>query len=153
MNGRFRDYAHLLRMAALFGIGILGFFAARAMFVPGDFGVYGFYRAGAIEDNRERTLKFAGREACADCHDDIVAKRAGSAHERVGCEACHGALHAHAEDPAAVTPQRPEGASICQMCHRASASRPEWFPQVDAEEHSMGQACNACHDPHHPGFE
>lgn len=153
MRQLFQDIEHLLRLAAVFLVCVLLFIAARAAFVPDDFGVYGHYRAGALDDNREHPLAFAGRAACEECHDDVVASRAGSAHEGVGCEACHGPLQAHALDPSESVPERPDGERICLTCHQASPSRPAWFPQVTVEEHSMGDACNECHEPHHPAIE
>ncbi len=153
MRDLLRDADHLVRLAAVFLVGVLLFLAARAAFVPGDFGLYGHYRAGALDDNRERMPAFAGAAACADCHDDVVNGRTGGAHERVGCEACHGPLYAHAQDPGAAVPERPDGARICLRCHQANSSRPAWFPQVDVEEHAMGDPCNACHEPHRPAIE
>jgi len=153
MRELFRDAEHLIRLAGVFMVGTLLFLAARAAFVPADFGVYGHYRAGALDDNREITPAFAGSAACEECHDDVVEARKGSAHSRVGCEACHGPLYTHAADPGTSVPERPEGGDICLTCHRASSSRPEWFPQVDAEEHAMGDACDDCHMPHHPAIE
>ena len=38
MPGRFGHYGHLLRVAALFAIGLGGFLVARHMLVPSDFG-------------------------------------------------------------------------------------------------------------------
>ena len=153
MRESFRDVEHLIRVAGLFALGFVVFLGARAMFVPADFGVYGFFRAGALDDIRSRTPVYAGREACAECHDDVVTARKGSAHERVGCEACHGPLGAHAADPGALVPERPDGATICLRCHRAGGSKPEWFPQVDPQAHAGGDACNACHAPHHPELD
>lgn len=153
MRGLFGDFEHLIRLAALFLVGIVLFFVARAVFIPKDFGTYGFFRTGALEDNRSYPLVHAGREACALCHDDVVATRAGGAHEGVGCEACHEALAAHAEDPGAVAPVLPEGTRVCEVCHRAAPARPSWFPQVDVEDHAMGETCLTCHDPHRPGFD
>jgi len=68
----------------------------RAM-MPKDFGQYGHYRPGALADNAAMPISFAGRAACEECHADVVEGRAGHKHEHVGCEACHGALAAHAE--------------------------------------------------------
>ena len=96
---------------------------------------------------------YAGREACLECHEDAASAAVGSAHARVHCEACHGALAAHAADPGEVIPERPEAATVCLRCHRADGSKPDWFPQVDAEEHAAGEDCNACHAPHHPSIE
>ena len=150
MGGLFKDKEHLLRMAALFAAGVLLFVVARALLVPDGFGVYGHFRAGALQDNRERTPGFAGHAACGDCHADILEARAGSRHAAVGCEACHGALGRHAGDPEAMTPVKPDGGGICLVCHLANVAKPKAFPQVDPAEHGDGQGCDACHRPHHP---
>jgi hypothetical protein len=150
MKDLFKDKEHLLRMAGLFAAGVLLFVVARGLLVPKGFGTYGHFRAGALADNRARQVMFAGRAACADCHADIVEMRVGSKHATVGCEACHGALARHAEDPENVKPVKPDGARICLVCHLENVAKPKRFPQVDPAEHGEGKACNSCHNPHHP---
>ena len=59
----FRDFEHLLRMAAIFVAGAVLFIVVRGLLVPEDFGVYGHFRAGALDDNRQRPLVHAGAEA------------------------------------------------------------------------------------------
>jgi hypothetical protein len=147
---RFRDKEHLVRMAALFVAALGLFLVVRALLVPKGFGAYGHFRAGALKDNAARPLRFAGRAACADCHDDIVQKRKGSKHERVGCEACHGALAVHAADPEKLAPQKPDGKTVCLVCHLENVAKPKGFPQVDPQEHGDGGPCTSCHNPHHP---
>jgi len=150
MNGRFRDSRHLLRAAALFGAGILVFLVLRALLVPPGFGALGPYREGALADNRSRAAVFAGRAACEECHSDIVDARKGSKHARVNCEACHGALAAHASDPTATKPARPDPKKTCLVCHLPNAAKPKGFPQVEPKDHGDGGACGDCHKPHHP---
>jgi hypothetical protein len=150
MSSRFRDAEHLLRLAALFVVGILVFIVGRALLIPEGFGAIGHYRVGAIADNREQAFVYAGRGACADCHDDVVATKSEGAHAGVGCEACHGPLAAHANDPASVVPELPRPDELCMKCHRQSVAKPEGFPQVEPEEHAMGEECTACHEPHVP---
>ena len=152
MSGRFRDYAHVFRMAALFLAGTLLFLVVRAWLVPEDFGVYGHYRAGALADNRAHPLVFAGRAACAECHDDVVAARKGGRHERVGCEACHGALGAHAFGQTDAKPARPDPRALCISCHDAKVGKPPGYPQVHANEHAEDGPCTACHQPHSPAI-
>ena len=144
------DREHLVRMAGLFLAGLVVFLIARAIFVPKGFYEYGHFRAGALADNAARPVVFAGREACESCHPDVVDARKGSHHAVIGCEACHGALAKHADDPGSLTPKRPDARTICLVCHRQDPSKPKTFPQVDVQTHSSGQACNACHKPHHP---
>ena len=153
MRELFKDKEHLVRMAGLFAAGLLVFVVFRGILIPADFGEYGHFRAGALEDNRGAAPVFAGRAACEECHDDVAAERVGSAHGSVGCEAGHGALASHAEDPSVVLPELPEATPMCLSCHQRSVSKPEWFPQVVPDEHSEGEACSECHMPHNPGFE
>lgn len=150
MSGRFSDVQHLLRMAGLFAIGVVLFLIARALLVPDGFGVYGHYRAGALDDNRAHQLRFAGHEACADCHANVLEARVGGKHAAIGCEACHGPLAAHAEDPDAAPAPRPEATPLCRVCHGVNVARPAGFPQVDPAEHGGGESCVSCHQPHNP---
>ena len=149
----FKDKEHLFRMAGLLGVGLLVFVVLRGVLIPADFGDLGHYRASALDDNSSLNLRFAGRAACEACHDDVAAERAESAHKSIGCEACHGALAVHADDPEAVIPERPEATPLCVSCHGANVTKPAWFPVVIPDEHSEGEACDGCHLPHDPGFE
>ena len=59
----------------------------------------------------------------------------------------------YAEDPASVTPAKPDTAVLCARCHTASVAKPKSFPQVNPEEHSSGVACGTCHKPHNPAID
>ncbi len=150
MSGWLKDKEHLARMAGLFAVGVLGFFVLRYFLVPPGFGLYGHYRAGALDDAAARPLHFAGRSTCEACHTDIVAARKGSRHERIACETCHGGLIAHATAAEAVKPVRPDTRTLCVRCHQASAWKPRAFPQINVAEHSADGPCTACHQPHAP---
>jgi hypothetical protein len=141
--------AHLLRMALLFAAGLVVFLAVRALLVPQDFGRYGHYRPGAAEENRGRPLFHAGEGACADCHEDVAEAKAPGPHAGVRCEACHGPLKSHADDPEAVKPARPAVPALCLRCHREDGARPSGFPAVDGS-HGGGEPCLGCHKPHDP---
>jgi hypothetical protein len=145
---RFRDQEHLLRLVVLAAAGVVTFLALRALLVPSDFGVYGHYRAGALEENRAEPIRFSGQDACVACHEDA---RKGGKHAGVRCEACHGALarHAHADDPAADKPRRP-AAELCLVCHLQNVAKPKGFPQIDLEEHADAGTCFQCHRAHRP---
>jgi len=149
MSG-WQDKAHLVRMAVLFAAGVVFFIAFRAWMVPADFGVYGHYRAGALDDVRARPVRYAGRAACEDCHADVVAARQGSRHARIGCEACHGPLVAHVQAGGDKKPALPDSRVLCPRCHYASPWKPKTFPQVVVAEHSPEGPCIACHKPHAP---
>lgn len=146
---RFKDVEHLIRLAALFVAGLLLFVVARAALVPKDFGKYGHYRAGAIDDAAARPLSYAGRARCAECHDDVVISQAAAGHKNLGCETCHGALLKHADDPE-VGVAKADGQMLCLRCHAANTGKPAHQPTVVAKDHSDEDSCVSCHKPHDP---
>ena len=150
MKPRSGEYTHLIRMAGLFAVGIAAFLLLRWMLVPADFGLWGHYRAGAVKDNMERPVKFAGQALCVECHTDVAELRAKGKHARVACESCHGALGAHAKDSNGVKPKRPDPRKTCIICHTASISKPKSFPQVVPAEHAPEGSCAECHVVHNP---
>jgi hypothetical protein len=150
MQRFFKDREHLVRMAGLFLVGLILFFLVQLLLVPRDFYKLGHFRAGALADNAARPVVFAGREACASCHPDVVEARKGSRHGTIGCEACHGALARHADDPGSLKPTRPDGRTLCLVCHREDVAKPKSFKQVNPQEHMGGEPCLSCHKPHHP---
>jgi hypothetical protein len=150
MAGRPNDYSHLIRIAALFATGLLVFLAGRSYFVPGDFGVYGHYRAGALEDVKAHPISFAGQAACVECHSDVGDLRKTARHAKVSCEACHGPLAGHAAGDEPLKPTRPDGVKTCTGCHLQSRSKPSTFPQINVAEHAGDNRCVECHNPHAP---
>ncbi len=141
-------------MAGLFALGIVVFLVARKAFVPEGFGELGHFRTGALADNRAQKPVHAGRAACAECHSDEPDRLKSGPHERVGCEACHGALGAHAAGESDVAPGKPDSGKLCLVCHAQSVSKPASWKQVDPKEHGDGSGtCGGCHDPHAPDRE
>ncbi len=128
---------------------IVAYFTARHFLVPSSFGQFGWYRADALKDYQALPIHYGGQAACADCHDEVVKKRAKAKHRSVPCETCHGPLQAHVDD-ATVKPPKITDGRFCVRCHEASPSRPEKFPQVVLADHSPGQKCTECHKPHLP---
>ena len=49
-----KEAAHLLRFGGLFLVGITVFFGVRQALVPAEFGKYGHFRPGALDDGRAR---------------------------------------------------------------------------------------------------
>lgn len=150
--GSFRDAGHLGRVAALLLLGLAAFLVVRHFAVPRGFGQYGHYRGPVLAEIRAHPITFAGRQVCAGCHDEIAQKLAGGRHHGVGCESCHGpqAAHANSDDPAGHKPPLPDPLTLCARCHQANSARPKAFPQVEAMEHSGGERCTTCHNPHQP---
>jgi hypothetical protein len=153
MGVLFGHRGHLLRVAGLFAAGVLAFLVLQAFLVPKGFGVYGHYRAGALEENRVRPVAFAGRATCVECHSDVPDVMKGGRHAAIHCEACHGPLAGHAGDPAEKKAVRPDSKVLCARCHAANVARPARFPQVEVAEHAGEEACTTCHAAHNPGME
>lgn len=149
----FKDIEHLIRLAAVMMIALVVFVVLRAAVVPRSFGQYGHYRGAAISEIAARPAAFAGHAVCEGCHTDIVDQKKLGKHVVVPCEACHGALAKHADDPASVAPAKLDTAVICARCHEANSAKPKNFPQVATAEHSGGLACDTCHQPHKPKIE
>lgn len=149
----FKDAGHLLRFAGLFVLAFLLFLLIRGFVVPRSFGQYGHYRGNAITDVAAKPVKYAGHEACESCHTDVLDVKKAGKHAHVNCEACHGPLAKHADDPTGVTPVKPDTAVLCARCHTATAAKPKGFPQVDPVDHSSGVPCETCHKPHSPAID
>lgn len=148
----FKDAGHLLRFALLFVIAFVVFLALRHLVVPKSFGQYGHYRGAAIAEMAARPIHYAGHEACETCHADVLQVKSSGSHAHVNCEACHGPLAKHANDPS-VQPAKLDTAVLCVSCHAASAAKPALIKQVNAEQHSTGLACETCHKPHSPALD
>ncbi|MGB7555708.1 MAG: multiheme c-type cytochrome [Candidatus Korobacteraceae bacterium] len=148
----FKDAGHLFRLASVFLVGGILFLVVRGFLVPRSFGEYGHYRGNAIAEIAARSPSYAGHQVCESCHADVLEVKSKGVHKRVACEACHGALAKHADDPASVQPAKLDTAVLCVRCHEANIAKPKNFPQVVSAEHSGGVACDTCHHPHSPAI-
>jgi uncharacterized CHY-type Zn-finger protein len=148
----FKESKHLFHFAGLFVLLFVVFLVVRHFVVPKSFGEYGHYRGAAIGEIASLPVKFAGHQTCEGCHTDILDVKSKGKHAHVNCEACHGALANHADDPS-IKPVLPDTAVLCARCHTASAAKPKGFPQVVPADHSGGVACQTCHNPHSPAMD
>jgi hypothetical protein len=153
MPGRFEHSAHVVRLAILFAGGFLAFVIVRSALVPDDFGVYGFYRAGALDDARTPPLQHAGEAACLDCHTEVADLRKEARHATVRCEACHGPLAAHVEAPFDVKTRPLDPRLLCLQCHTQGPGKSLNFPQIVPADHIPDQPCADCHKPHRPKID
>jgi len=138
------------RLSILFLVMIAGLLLARHFLVPPTFGKVGHYRAAAVDAIAAREVKYAGRQACMLCHEDIVKVHSRARHQTVGCEVCHGPAAAHTNNPTEIKPEAPRRRDFCPSCHGYDPSRPTGFPQIDPVMHNPLQACITCHQPHAP---
>jgi hypothetical protein len=150
MRNVFEGAEHLIRLAVVAVLVLLAFLAIRQYLVPADFGKYGHFRPASLDEIAARTPVFAGRAACAECHQDVAEAKSKGPHVNVGCEACHGPAGRHAQDFSSQKPLLPDTAKLCVVCHEADGAKPKAFPQVVSRDHANGVACGTCHNPHQP---
>ena len=140
----------VVRIAVLLAAGLTGLLVLRARFVPDSFGEIGHYRAAALPAIAAQPLRYAGTQACAECHTDEAQAKARSYHRGLACEGCHGAANDHAQDPEKARPQIPRDRGACVRCHAYHPGRPTGFPQIIETAHNPMKPCPSCHNPHDP---
>ncbi|MGZ5445968.1 MAG: hypothetical protein ACXW31_13550 [Thermoanaerobaculia bacterium] len=146
----FKDKEHLVRMAGIFALGIIAFLVLQLLLVPDTFGLYGHYRAAAIDDEMRKPITYAGRASCARCHAAVVDVQKAGKHATLGCEGCHGPLLKHVGAPSREKPLKLSTTKVCPVCHEANIARPKGHKQVNSAEHSGGEPCDTCHSVHAP---
>lgn len=140
----------LKSLLVVFAVLAGGLVAARHFLLPATFGERGHYRAAAVVAIEEQPVRYAGREACAMCHDEIVSVHGNARHQTVACEVCHGPAATHIEAPVENKLPAPRERGYCPLCHGYDPSRPTGFPQIDPVAHNPLKPCITCHNPHQP---
>ena len=159
MRDRFGHLVHVFRVGVVLGVGLVAFLIARAAAIPSDFGVLGFYRAGALDDNRARPIVHAGRTACLECHDSTYdppepAREASGRRSPPPCSSIPprttstpGCIARPATDLSRSTSQTrtskcgAEGRlrGLCLNCHRKVTGRPRSQPQMVPAVHTKSR--------------
>jgi predicted CXXCH cytochrome family protein len=132
----------------------------RYLMVPADFGVngenftYGFHRQSNIDEWQDVSVKYRGKEYCAECHEEKVEAGMISSHAAIQCENCHGPALEHPENPERLTIDTSR--ELCLRCH-ADLSYPNTerarIKAIAPAGHNPGMDCSACHNPHNPSLE
>ena len=149
--------SHLLRpLWVAIGL-VLLILISRPFLVPDDFGVhgrnftYGYHRLSNIQEWKDFPVKYQGREACAECHEENVQQIAGSPHQNIQCENCHGPGAGHPDDMEDLPIDRSR--EQCLRCHALleypNTARNQ-IPGVHPTRHKRNRECSKCHNPHNP---
>src|SRR5665647_561649 len=139
----------LKRLFLAFTIFISAFLIIRHFLVPETFGQYGFYRGASLEEIAQTPLKYAGQEACFNCHQDIEDLKQLDVHSEVRCETCHGPGQKHSENGDTTLLELPVSRESCGICHSTNAAKQkDAIFQVSLEEHNTQKKCIECHNPH-----
>lgn len=139
-------------------IGLVALLVGGGRFlVPDDFGVhgrnftYGYYRLSNLQDWKDFSVKFQGRDYCAMCHAENAQLISGSVHEAVQCENCHGPGVNHPGSVQALPVDTSR--ESCLRCHAYLGydnSDRGAMPSIVDSRHRRRRECSMCHDPHNP---
>lgn len=142
-------------------IGLVLFVLVMQKFlVPDDFGVHGesftynYYRLGNVQEWKDVSVKYQGKERCSRCHEENFEENQSSKHLNVQCENCHGPGIDHPKRVKKLVVDNSR--ELCLRCHGKleypNSKRGE-MPSVDGDRHMRKRECSKCHDPHHPDLE
>ncbi len=144
----FRMPDALRRILAVFAILIVVVLLVRSL-LPASLKDSQLHIRTTVDREMAHTVRYAGSEACADCHEEYKVKKGGY-HKNLSCETCHGPANGHTENPSEVKPRLPRMREFCSGCHVYDPSRPSGFPQINPVAHNPLRACVECHNPHDP---
>ena len=131
--------SRLLLVAVILVVGLV---TARHFLVPKTFGQRGHFRAAAVDAIEKLPIRYAGREACAMCHAEIVAIHNKARHQTVACEVCHGPAAAHTESPGEIKPPAPTHPRLLPALPRLRPHAPHRFP---ADRSGIAQSGKSLH--------
>ncbi|MCF6170833.1 MAG: hypothetical protein L3J66_07655 [Bacteroidales bacterium] len=139
------------RLMLAFAVFIGLMLGLKYFLTPDSWREYGPYRGKALTEIADKVPKYVDMETCAMCHDSIAELKNQGLHKLIQCELCHGPGYLHVEDDENNKMKIPEGSGVCIECHAKNAARPDKIiKQVDVAEHSEGEECINCHNPHEP---
>ncbi|MBI4207033.1 MAG: cytochrome c [Betaproteobacteria bacterium] len=139
---------HIVRLIILIVAGIAAGWAAKSYFTAESFYEYGHYRAASVPEIAAQEPAYQTPRYCQACHGERHAQWSASNHKTVICETCHGAAQGHPQKAKLSIPA--DTRKLCTLCHEAMPGRPRTQPQVVLAQHSGGQQCIVCHNPHAP---
>ena len=139
---------HIVRLIALIVVGVAGGLIARWYFTVDSFYEYGHYRANSVPEIAAQEPAYKTARYCQSCHSERHAQWSANNHKSVTCETCHGAAQGHPEKGKLPIPA--DTVKLCTLCHEAMPGRPGTQPQIQVAQHSGGQQCKVCHNPHAP---
>ena len=139
-----------------------GGFLIKGLLVPESFGLYGSYRADAIDEEAGKPIRHGTNESCYSCHAFEAGIHRAGLHKTISCEFCHGpwADHVDGKKKIGTLPVKKgeEITALCLRCHNTEIkARPEQvIKTVAMPDHLKSQhvktshTCNQCHHVHAP---
>jgi cytochrome c553 len=139
---------HIVRLIGLVVAFLAVALIAKWYFTQESFYKFGHYRANSVPEIAAQEPVYQTPRYCEACHSDRHAQWSANNHKSVICEVCHGAAKGHPQNGKLPIPQ--DTRKLCTLCHEAMPGRPRTQPQIVLAEHSGGQQCIVCHNPHAP---
>jgi cytochrome c553 len=139
---------HIVRLIALIVALLALALIAKWYFTADSFFQYGHYRANSVPEIAAQEPVFQTPRYCQTCHGPRHAQWSAGSHKTVICEVCHGAAQGHPQNRKLPIPS--DTVRLCTQCHEAMPGRPRTQPQIEVAQHSGGQQCIVCHNPHSP---
>ena len=134
----------------------------KGLLVPESFGMYGPYRADAIQEEAVIPIRHGTNASCYSCHGYEAMVHKAGLHKTISCEFCHGpyADHVDGKKKIGTLPVKTgkEITTLCLRCHNTEIkARPETvIKTVAMPDHLKSQhvktshTCNQCHHVHAP---
>jgi cytochrome c553 len=139
---------HISRLLLLFAVLAVAALAGKWYFTADSFYEYGHYRGKSVGEIAAQEPAYQTPRYCKDCHSERHAQWSANNHKSVICEVCHGAAQGHPAKGKLPIPA--DTRKLCTLCHEQMPGRPRTQPQIDLAQHSGGQQCIVCHNPHAP---
>jgi cytochrome c553 len=139
---------HIVRLITLIAAFLVVAAIAKPFLTVDSFYRFGHYRANSVPEIAAQEPVLQTAAYCQGCHSARHAQWSASNHKSVTCEVCHGAAQGHPQNGKLPIPS--DTVKLCTQCHEAMPERPRTQPQIQVAQHSNGQQCNVCHNPHSP---
>lgn len=139
---------HIFRLVSLI-LGLLVVAIVAKPFLTVDsYYRFGHYRANSVTEIAAQEPVLQTARYCQGCHSARHAQWSAGSHKSVTCEICHGPAQGHPQNGKLPIPK--DAVKLCTQCHEAMPGRPRTQPQIQVAQHSGGQQCTVCHNPHSP---
>lgn len=137
-------------------------FVVKAQLLPDSFGVYGHFRADAIDEAAQLPIRHGTNASCLTCHTYEAAIHLKGRHSTISCEFCHGTYADHVKEGKKIgalpVKKEKEITTLCLRCHNTEikARSEQVIKTVAMPGHLQDQkvkithTCNQCHHVHAP---
>jgi predicted CXXCH cytochrome family protein len=139
---------HIVRLIIIIVAALAVAAIAKPLLTVDSYYRFGHYRANSVPEIAAQEPVYQTPRYCQGCHTERRAQWSAGSHKTVICEVCHGPAQGHPQNGKLPIPA--DTVRLCTQCHEAMPGRPRTQPQIQVAEHSGGQQCTVCHNPHTP---